>query len=365
MENLFHVNRGNNKCIIVFSVFLTSNTNSFTFFNSFKVFFKTSGYDFIFIKDPSNQWYNHLIEGIGKNITETIETLNKYASKYSEIICFGASMGAYAALYIGTKIINVNKIIAIAPQAFLREKWPRYNNQIHSGYYIDLGLESYDNKSIDINIIIGEHSIFDFYQAKYLSNLYNFQLTIVPNAYHNVVFLYHQWGTLDRFFKSIVGGEFDALIEGYNVAYKKNIALYDLFYDDSFFRKLEIIYFNMFYGDKKLSIKLLRSLINKFPNWYGLMRELGLLLMDDKKNHHEVIALFESIHSNNLFIDDTYRPLAKIYCEVSRYKDAISCIGSGIKRNKSNKIGYIELSGFFNNKNETELSLICNEKYNN
>ncbi|OHE14591.1 MULTISPECIES: hypothetical protein [unclassified Sulfurimonas] len=100
----------------------------------------------IFIMDKKNSWFHNGIEGVTKNIQETITLLKEITDekKYSKILCIGASMGGYMALLCG-KILGATNIVAFSPQSFL----DTLNREKHSDIRWEKELEKLNKSKAD------------------------------------------------------------------------------------------------------------------------------------------------------------------------------------------------------------------------
>ena len=73
--------------------------------------------DILLIRDDKMAWYLCGLEGISKDVSETVEFIHRYTNKYQKILFFGSSMGGYASILYGCLVSHPNKIInAFGPQ---------------------------------------------------------------------------------------------------------------------------------------------------------------------------------------------------------------------------------------------------------
>jgi len=80
--------------------------------------FKT---DTLLIRDPKMSWYLCGIDGVSKNVTETVKFIHKYTNNYDKIHLFGSSMGGYASLLYGSLIDHRHKVInSFTPQTNIK-----------------------------------------------------------------------------------------------------------------------------------------------------------------------------------------------------------------------------------------------------
>lgn len=82
-----------------------------------------------FYIDNTCSSYHHGIQGISRNIDETVEYLRKQFEGYDRVICLGASAGGYAAILFGS-LLKVDTVIAFIPQTILRsqDREDKYRN---------------------------------------------------------------------------------------------------------------------------------------------------------------------------------------------------------------------------------------------
>lgn len=74
-----------------------------------------------FYIDMNCKSYHHGMQGISKNIEETVEYLKPKIENYDRVVCLGASAGGYAAILFGS-LLNVDSVIAFIPQTVLTSK---------------------------------------------------------------------------------------------------------------------------------------------------------------------------------------------------------------------------------------------------
>jgi hypothetical protein len=73
--------------------------------------------DILLIKDDKMSWYLCGLDGISKDVGETVEFIHKYTDKYKRLLFFGSSMGGFASILYGSLINHPNKVInAFGPQ---------------------------------------------------------------------------------------------------------------------------------------------------------------------------------------------------------------------------------------------------------
>jgi len=188
----------------------------FEFFNSVK----DIDCDKIFIRDFNQTWYQ---KGVDKDI-DTLDKLVNYLQEtiakhdYKRICFMGNSMGGYAAILFGT-LLNIDKVIAFAPQTFIG-KWDRlFNNdrrwrkQMSRIYafkgkrpeYFDLQkfLASRTSAKTPIELYFSPKHRLDNKHALRLKNHERTTLFPINEGGHSVVKVVRDDGTLKRIIQEI------------------------------------------------------------------------------------------------------------------------------------------------------------------
>ncbi len=103
--------------------------------------------DKIFYIDKHHISYHKGIDGITKNIDETVIYLKEKIKNYEKVIFMGISAGGYASLLFGS-LLNVTKVIAFIPQTILKNQ---------------LLIKNYDKKYINLKNIINKDTKYYVY----------------------------------------------------------------------------------------------------------------------------------------------------------------------------------------------------------
>lgn len=120
----------------------------------------------IYINCHQNSWYQKGIEGVTKDIAETIQLLREILEKLqpNRLICVGMSMGAYAALLFGLNL-ECDFILAFTPEIMIGEEYSRsfYHNNLkeYDYQYIQLSNLIRNNKKTQIYSIYGVYDTID------------------------------------------------------------------------------------------------------------------------------------------------------------------------------------------------------------
>jgi hypothetical protein len=83
-----------------------------------KLKYEQNNFDMLYLRDQE-KWYLGELNGIGKNIDDTLFFLKKEFLKYDKVLCMGNSSGGYASLLFGS-LLNVNQVIAVDAQTDLQ-----------------------------------------------------------------------------------------------------------------------------------------------------------------------------------------------------------------------------------------------------
>jgi len=171
----------------------------FEFFNSLV----TMDCDKIFFRDYEQAWYHKGVDSEIDSIDKILIFLKKIIKEeeYKKVCFLGNSMGGFAAILFGS-ILNVDKIIAFAPQIFIDKKnrffkadsrWKEqivnlYNSPGISSEYFDLKkVIKNSNLKVDIDIYYSSKHNLDRKHAERLKNINNITLHPINNGGHSVV----------------------------------------------------------------------------------------------------------------------------------------------------------------------------------
>ncbi|MCF3640127.1 hypothetical protein LXM94_09115 [Rhizobium sp. TRM95111] len=342
-EAFKHIKNNHKSCVVVFSAFAARNfgPNAFSFHSQFIQHVDKK--DVLFIKDAKNQWYNKSLPGIGDGIEATTAWLRRTLAPYENIILFGQSMGGYASLLFGSRL-NVDNIIALSPQTFLRSPYPRFNPKLHKGPYADLSEENYSGTK-RIDVVIGEDDLFDIYQINTLPSDKVIK-TIVPTAFHNVLYLWHRQENFDKVVAAVMDDTWPTLIDNWRETYRPRLQVAPFVDDPQFARDLIDFIENRYAGDKMAALNMLVRIQAYSNDWIGPTAAMGLLKMDMGATL-EAIDLLDKVRSKSNTIDDIYRPLARALASQKHIQRALEVAEAGIKINVANRVVYRELEPIF------------------
>lgn len=187
----------------------------FEFFNSIA----NIDCDKIFLRDFQRSWYQRGIDQELNDFDKVVNYLGGVISKYKyRKVCFlGNSMGGYAAILFGT-ILDVDKVIAFAPQSFIdkfrrfiyRDKRSRglkdnlytYENVNKAHFDLKKFLLKNDSYKTEINIYYSALDRLDSRHAKRLKNRKNVILHPIYEGDHSVIRIVRGSGLLHTILRS-------------------------------------------------------------------------------------------------------------------------------------------------------------------
>jgi esterase/lipase len=152
-------------------------------------------YERHFYLDKYKKWYHNGIEGISKNIDETLQYLKNIIVHFEEVIFIGSSAGGYAAILFGS-LLDVHKIIAFKPQTIsIQDKYTTLKPFINTTtkYYIygDLTIDKEkdpyhhishcENITIYPNVILNTDYEIDLKKLRDQGILKNIMQSIIEN----------------------------------------------------------------------------------------------------------------------------------------------------------------------------------------
>lgn len=128
MESELFIKKSQSKTLIISFGGCQSGMGHLALFE-FKNFLEThfSGYDRLFYIDKHKDWYQKGIEGISKNVDETVSHIKTRIDGYKKVICIGSSAGGYAAILFGS-LLNVDIVITFNAQTLLKR--PTYTTNL-------------------------------------------------------------------------------------------------------------------------------------------------------------------------------------------------------------------------------------------
>lgn len=167
-----------------------------------------AGVSSLFIKDPSQGWYQRPIEGLGEAPVEMAKNLgellrNNFPGK--RVVAVGNSMGGFAAIVFGC-LSGLDRVIAFSPQTFinpelrLKHRDTRWQTEISQIPQIHLGdlKPIVALKNVEIDIYAGEKTALDVVHARHLDELQNVHIHILPECGHDASRWLREQGKLDK-----------------------------------------------------------------------------------------------------------------------------------------------------------------------
>jgi hypothetical protein len=167
-----------------------------------------AGVSSLFVKDPSQGWYQRPIEGLGNTPNEIAINLTELLRKNfpgKRVVAVGNSMGGFAAIAFGC-LSGLDRAIAFSPQTFigpeLRQKyrdtrWQTQIDQIPKIHFGDLKpIVAF--KNIKIDIYAGGKTTLDVVHAHHLDGMQNVHIHLLTECGHDASKWLREQGMLDK-----------------------------------------------------------------------------------------------------------------------------------------------------------------------
>jgi hypothetical protein len=175
----------------------------------------------IFINSGENYWYQTGVPGFSDDFQGTIDKLAAFcAQNYAdhEIICWGHSMGAYAAIAAGISL-KASRVFASVPEATLRLPGSRSLEPL-KGIDVQAGdLRAFlrKNTGTPIDIIVGANDPFDLTQAHEIASFPHTKLWTLPCDHNTLVFLRDKHHLRDLFIAFMRGDDVGIVLDPFQV----------------------------------------------------------------------------------------------------------------------------------------------------
>ena len=142
----------------------------------------------IFVRDPTDGWYNGPIPTLGKNLDETVERIRHVIETLGvkRAATMGSSMGGYAAILFGC-LLKADAALAFSPQTLLDPMFPLSPARHLPCVAPDLNhFVGNAGNTITIDVVCSENDVVDFFNAARLSGQ-NINKYIIPESTHEIV----------------------------------------------------------------------------------------------------------------------------------------------------------------------------------
>jgi pimeloyl-ACP methyl ester carboxylesterase len=181
-------------------------------------FFKTLdalGIDALFVRDPTQSWYQHRIEGLGDGpeaMAAALTTLLERHLPRRRILAIGNSMGGWAAMLFGC-LCRFDAALAISPQTFIspslrREhsdfRWATQIGSIRNPCVEDLRPLLQGSCCPKVSIYVGESDRFDRIHAARLEDIPQVQVHVLEHCGHDAATCLRDRGMLLPILKGAV-----------------------------------------------------------------------------------------------------------------------------------------------------------------
>jgi hypothetical protein len=138
----------------------------------------------LLVKDPTNNWYNTGIEGVGATVDEIAESIRATVGN-RRIVTVGSSMGGYAAILFGC-LLGAHRCVALAPQTRLDRRLPLSPPAGVELQAPDLRRHLLESPATKVRIFLGGSDLTDAYHAYRVADLPNVDVSVFPDGGHSV-----------------------------------------------------------------------------------------------------------------------------------------------------------------------------------
>lgn len=145
-------------------------------------FLLKAGYDLVIVQKRSENWYQDL------KVTDFHSAVSGIAAGYGDVVCYGISMGAFAALYFGGAI-NAS-ILALSPLCSIHPRYPQLGGQDYRKHVVATQCDLADAPKSQQPVFV----IFDprlrvdtlYMRAEVIPAFPNATIALAPGAGHPV-----------------------------------------------------------------------------------------------------------------------------------------------------------------------------------
>ncbi|RVF00054.1 tetratricopeptide repeat protein [Sinorhizobium meliloti] len=155
-------------------------------FEFVKTFARTKVNKLYLVDRTGESWYQEGVPGFGDDVQGIASELRRvmHQGRFKSVTCFGASMGAYAAIVVGA-LAQVERVVAFSPQVEFNEGWPLTPPKGVPLSHTDARGAVKRAKRTHVRIVTSGEPL-DVYHASILSGLRNV-VTEVRHGSHNVL----------------------------------------------------------------------------------------------------------------------------------------------------------------------------------
>lgn len=166
-----------------------------------------TGYSGVFVRDPTNCWYNAPIPGLGEDLDEIQAMIVRgiQSTGATRVITLGMSMGGYGAILFGCRL-GAEHAVALYPQTFLDPVF-KYSPPV------GVPLQAADLRPVvaaapdtPILLVSPEHDLDDAFYAAWLSSLPSVDIIHAPGMQHAFLGHLKARGELDGFMRDLLAG---------------------------------------------------------------------------------------------------------------------------------------------------------------
>jgi len=161
----------------------------------------------VFVRDPTDSWYNGDVAGLGATVAEITRTLRDAIGETgaTRVVTLGSSMGGYAAALFGC-LLSAERVVALSPQTLLDRRFPL-------APAADVRLQVPDLRPVidaaigtDVLAVTGGDDLVDAFYVGRLAGLPTVRSLAVPDASHTFADELHRRGRLVPVLADLVDG---------------------------------------------------------------------------------------------------------------------------------------------------------------
>jgi pimeloyl-ACP methyl ester carboxylesterase len=181
---VFHSTPGDSDTVIVAFSSRGAENGHFHFFELGRVVPEPAK---LLVRDPSENWYNTGLPGVGDTVDDIAKRIKKEIAKLGvkRILTIGSSMGGYAAILFGC-MIGAERVIALVPQTLLDPGLPQRRPPA------DVRLQVADLKPIisetpqtRIDLVVALNDLLDVFHAQRVASLPSVRILGLPGVGHS------------------------------------------------------------------------------------------------------------------------------------------------------------------------------------
>jgi pimeloyl-ACP methyl ester carboxylesterase len=202
---------GSETAIVAFSA-NGSRPDRFHFFPLGKL---VPGASTLLVRDPSDNWYNAGLPGVGQTVEEIAGRIEAELAKMGakRVVTVGSSMGGYAAILFGC-LIGAERVVALVPQTLLDPGLPHWRPA--AGVELqapDLRPFIHDAPQTTINAVFGMDDLMDIFHVRRIASAPSVRTLGLPATNHAFPKGLHQKDEYWPFVTTLIEGRVPSMCE--------------------------------------------------------------------------------------------------------------------------------------------------------